>query len=98
MEHGAYPDRLDAANHPGEPAIPLDIISGRPMGYRRTADGRYVIWCVAFNGKDHGGKRVLGGKNREPTDAAYAGDWVWDFSGLPDRSPDTSSEPRRREH
>ncbi len=84
IEHGAYPDTLEAANRPGENSIPLDIISGKPMGYRKTPDGRYALWCVAFTGKDNGGKRALNKENPERTafrNPDYPGDWVWDFPG-----------------
>jgi len=83
IEHGAYPDTLEAANIVGEKSIPLDVISGKPMGYRKTADGRYALWCVGFDGKDDGGKRGYDEKHPEgpkfyqPT---YVGDWVWDFA------------------
>lgn len=83
IEHNAYPDTLEAANWPGEKSIPADVISGKPMVYRKAPDGRYALWCVGFDGKDHGGKRVLDEKNPGSTrfsSAEYHGDWVWDFS------------------
>jgi hypothetical protein len=84
IEHGTYPERLEEAKRAGEPAIPLDIISGKPMGYRRTADGRYALWCVGFDGVDDGG--IRGGDPKKPESQRfsrpdYKGDWVWDFSG-----------------
>ena len=82
IEHNTYPDTLEAANRAGETPIPPDVISGKPMGYRKTADGRYALWCVGFDGKDDGGKRVLDKDNPERTkfsDPKYSGDWVWDF-------------------
>jgi hypothetical protein len=82
IEHGAYPDTLDAASQPGEKSIPLDILSGKPMGYRKTADGSYALWCVGFNGIDHGGKRAVDPNEPRKTkfwDPQYTGDWVWDF-------------------
>jgi hypothetical protein len=82
IEHNSYPDTLEAANRPGEKSIPLDILSGNPMGYRKTADGRYALWCVSFDGVDHRGQRVLDQQQPENTkfaDPKYSGDWVWDF-------------------
>jgi len=82
IEHNTYPDTLEAANRAGEPSIPLDVISGKPMGYRKTPDGKYALWCVGFDGKDDGGKRVLDATNPANTrfsDPGYLGDWVWDF-------------------
>jgi hypothetical protein len=84
IEHGSYPDTLEAVNRAGERRIPLDVISEKAMGYRKTADGRYALWCVGFDGKDDGGKRVLDKDNPERTrfsDPKYVGDWVWDFAG-----------------
>jgi len=84
IEHGSYPDTLEAVNRAGERRIPLDVISGKAMGYRKTGDGRYALWCVGFDGKDDGGKRVLDKDNPERTrfsDPKYVGDWVWDFAG-----------------
>ena len=82
IEYGAYPDKLEAANRTGEKSIPPDVLTGKPMGYRKTADGRYVLWCAGFSGTDHGGKRVLDAhepQNTKFADPKYAGDWVWDY-------------------
>jgi hypothetical protein len=84
IKHNAYPPSLEDAENPGEPRIPLDIISGKPMGYRPTPDGKYQLWCVGFSGQDNGGKRLLDQKAPENTrfsDPKYTGDWVWDFAG-----------------
>ena len=51
IEHGSYPGTLEAANRAGEKSIPLDIISGKAMGYRKTPDGRYALWCVGSMGR-----------------------------------------------
>jgi hypothetical protein len=81
IEHGAYPDHLEDANHPGEKPIPPDLISGKPMGYRKTPDGRYVLWSVGFDQKDDGGKRNLNpeAKQKKKSDLSYLGDWVWGY-------------------
>jgi hypothetical protein len=82
IEHGSYPDSLQAANHAGETSIPMDAISGKSMGYRRTSNGKYMLWCVSLSGNDHGGKRVLDAKAPRLTkfnDPSYTGDWVWDY-------------------
>jgi hypothetical protein len=82
IEHGAYPDALSQANHPGEPPIPDDPLTRKPMGYRKTPNGRYTLWSLAFNGINHNGQRILDPKAPDHTkfsDPAYQGDWVWDF-------------------
>jgi hypothetical protein len=82
IEHGAYPDTLAQANHPGEPPIPNDILTGKPMGYRKTPNGRYALWSISLNRKDHNGLRILDPANPGHTNftaPSYQGDWVWDF-------------------
>jgi len=83
IEHNnTYPDTLEEANHPGEKSIPADVISGKPMGYSKTPDGKYALWCFGLDGKDHGGHRALDEKAPTLTkfaSATYSGDWVWSF-------------------
>jgi hypothetical protein len=82
MAHGSYPDSLDAVSRDERKPFPLDVLSGKAMGYRKTPDARYALWCVGMNGKDDGGTRVLDVKRPESTkfyDRTYTGDWVWDF-------------------
>ena len=82
IKHGSYPDSLDAVKLATGKPLPLDVMNGKPMGYRKTADGRYALWAVGFGGEDGGGKRTLDEKHPENTkfsDTKYVGDWVWDF-------------------
>jgi hypothetical protein len=82
LEHGGYPDSLDALRRAdGRPVAP-DLFSGKPLRYRTTADGKYALWSVGFDGKDNDGKRVTEkGKpmHTKFSDPNYSGDWVWDF-------------------
>ncbi len=82
IEKGSYPESLDAVKlFDGKP-LPLDVMNDNPMSYRKTADGKYALWSVGFDGKDDGGKRVLDKMKPESTrfsDEKYLGDWVWDF-------------------
>jgi hypothetical protein len=82
LEHKSYPDSLDELKRAGEPSLPGDPLGNGPMHYRKTADGRYALWSVGFDGKDDGGKRVLDSRKADNTrfsDASYKGDWVWSF-------------------
>jgi hypothetical protein len=81
IEHKSYPDSLEELTRAGE-KLPNDPLTGEPIHYRKTPDGRYKLWCVGFDGKDDGGKRVLNPKNPDSTkfsDPAYKGDWVWSY-------------------
>ena len=44
----------------------LPILRGKAFGYRRTADGEFILYSIGWNEKDDGG-------NLELSD----GDWVW---------------------
>jgi hypothetical protein len=82
IANGSYPDSLDAVRLADGKPLPPDPMDGKPMRYRKTADGRYALWSVGFDGKDDGGKRTVDEKKPENTrfnDEKYAGDWVWDF-------------------
>lgn len=62
--------------------LPHDIFDGRPLRYRRTDDGKYLLYSIGWNSKDDGGTM------EQPKDAqskanwsAEKGDWVW--QGVP---------------
>jgi hypothetical protein len=84
IEKGTYPDSLDAVKLANGKPLPLDIIRGKPMNYRKNSDGTYALWSVGLDSKDDGGKRgVMDSKDpskSRPTDENYLGDWVWDLT------------------
>ncbi len=71
LEKKAYPERLSDLAVP----LPMDVIGGQPLHYRRTADGGYVLYSVGWNARDDGGDPGQG------KDALTQGDWVWRISG-----------------
>ena len=82
IAHQGYPGSLDDMEPAAVKRLPLDVLSAKPIGYRKTPEGRYALWCIGFDGKDDGGKRVLDDEQPEKTklyDTSYIGDWVWDF-------------------
>ena len=68
LAHGQYPEALDALVPQFATKLPHDIVVGEPLKYHRTADGRFVLYSVGWDGKDDGG---VAGK------AVEEGDWVW---------------------
>lgn len=84
IENGSYPASLSGlTTWEGKP-LPLDPITGKEMGYRKTENGRYALWSAGFDCKDDGGKRNLDSKNPDTIrfhKKEYIGDWVWDFPG-----------------
>ena len=59
-------------------ALPHDIINGQPLKYRRTDNGRFILYSVGWNEKDDGGVVAItkGNPPRQDTDQ---GDWVWQY-------------------
>jgi hypothetical protein len=74
--NGGFPETLEALIPKFIAAIPKDVCDGKPMRYRRTADGGYELWSVATNRKDDGGQSVGADK-----DAPEPPDWVWRMPG-----------------
>jgi hypothetical protein len=76
LADGEYPETLDALAPQFIDNIPHDIIGGKPLHYRRTADGKYLLYSVGWNEVDDAGKIGL----RDPGSHYInlrLGDWVW---------------------
>jgi hypothetical protein len=69
LAHGQYPDSLEPLVPQFAAKLPHDVIGGEPLQYHRTADGRFVLYSVGWNGKDDGGVADK---------AIEEGDWVWE--------------------
>ena len=76
MGLGACPETLDALAPRFIAALPPDVVGGQSLKYRRTDDGRFVLYSVGRNGTDDGGKVVLKEKSKSYLDLDQ-GDWVW---------------------
>jgi len=76
LARGTYPDSLAALAPEFAAKVATDPMSGRPFGYERTADGRFRLWSIAWNGKDDGGATVTRAPARTELDLEQ-GDWVW---------------------
>ncbi len=71
MDAGAYPDTLGALVPKYIEALPHDVIDGEPLRYRRTDDGRFLLYAVGLNGTDDGGA------TGEKSNARDHLDWAW---------------------
>jgi hypothetical protein len=63
---GQYPESLDLLAPQYVQKLPRDLITGQPLKYRRTDDGKFLLYSVGWDEKDHGGVRLKD-----------TGDWVW---------------------
>jgi hypothetical protein len=77
LAHGEYPDKLDALAPQFIVNLPHDIIGGQPLHYRRTDDGKFVLYSVGWNETDDGGTVVFL-KSGSSVDRDK-GDWVWQY-------------------
>jgi len=55
QHHGTYPPSLDALVPEFIPRPPVDHAVGSPLVYRRTGNGRYLLYSLGLNGVDDGG-------------------------------------------
>jgi hypothetical protein len=78
LSAGQYPDHLVALTPRFLEHLPADPVNGEPMKYRRTDDGRFLLYSVGLNRKDDGGTIALDKKGK-PAPVGLEGDWVWRY-------------------
>ena len=76
LAHGEYPGTLDALVPQFIEKLPHDIIGGEPLIYRRTSDGKFLLYSIGWNEKDDGGQDVSATSPNGAIDFTK-GDWVW---------------------
>ena len=76
MVNGSYPDALDKLTPNFIDTLPVDIIGGQPLQYRRVNDGSFLLYSVGWNEKDDGGTVALDHQGKEDRNQ---GDWVWHY-------------------
>ena len=77
---GAYPDTLAALVPEFAAKLPHDLFDGQPLRYRRTPEGKYLLYSIGWNAKDDGGTPAYS-KEGKPEFGTVSGDWVW--QGVP---------------
>jgi len=55
LRHGRPPNDLAALVPDFLPAVPIDLMSGRPLAYLLTAGGASTLYSVGEDGRDDGG-------------------------------------------
>jgi hypothetical protein len=76
LAHGEYSESLDALSPRFIEKLPHDVIGGQPLHYRRTDDGKFLLYSIGWNETDDGGQVAFtksGSVDREK------GDWVWQY-------------------
>ena len=72
----SYPETLDGLAPRFIAQLPHDIINGQPLHYRRTEDGKFLLYSVGWNETDDGGQVVF---NNYGVVDKERGDWVWRY-------------------
>jgi hypothetical protein len=75
LGRGQFPETLNPLAPEFIEKLPHDIINVQPLKYRRTEDGKYLLYSVGWNETDDGG-HVSPNRTGEGADTAE-GDWVW---------------------
>jgi hypothetical protein len=73
---GEFPTTLEALTPQFIAQLPHDLINGQPLHYRRTGDGRFVLYSVGWNESDDGGTVAV---SKNGTVNQEKGDWVWQY-------------------
>ncbi len=82
LAQGQYPKELNALVPRFAATLPHDIINGQPLKYRRTENGRFILYSVGWNEKDDGGV-VAATKDNPVRQDQLQGDWVWRYPEKP---------------
>jgi hypothetical protein len=72
--HNEYPESLDTVVPRFIGQVPLDLIGGQPLHYRRKADGNFLLYSVGWNESDDGGQVV---SREDRPENLKNGNWVW---------------------
>jgi hypothetical protein len=76
LAHGQYPETLTALVPALLHAVPQDILTGKPLIYRPTGTGGFMLYSVGWNLTDESGLIAMT-KERTPRPDLAQGDWVW---------------------
>jgi hypothetical protein len=75
---GQYPESLAELVPQFIEQLPADSVNGGPMKFRRTNDGKFVLYSVGWNETDDGGTPALADDASAKPDFKR-GDWVWRY-------------------
>ncbi|OIR08118.1 hypothetical protein GALL_96170 [mine drainage metagenome] len=70
---GAYPDSLVRLVPEYLPAVPKDVVNGRPLRYRTQSAGDYLLYSVGIDGVDNDGEQGAASMRR----VLARGDLAW---------------------
>lgn len=75
LVHGDYPEMLEALVPQFIERLPHDIVGGQPLRYRRSSDGKFLLYSVGWNQIDDNG--ISFGTTTNGLPDYRTGDWIW---------------------
>ncbi|HEY6169474.1 MAG TPA: hypothetical protein VI454_15640, partial [Verrucomicrobiae bacterium] len=78
LKHGTLPETLDALDTAVLPGggLPRDVITGEPLRFAQTADGKFKLYATGWDRVDDGGVPAFIDEKNARVDFTK-GDWVW---------------------
>jgi hypothetical protein len=76
LAQGEYPGSLDSLEPRFIEKLPPDIINGEPLHYRRSFDGKFLLYSVGWNETDDNGQVVT---TKAGAIDNSKGGWVWKY-------------------
>ncbi len=92
LKHGTWPDKLEDLKASGLKEVPLDPYDGKPIRYRRLADG-VVAYSVGKDRRDDGGQVGRYPPGTLPVDEGYR---LWDVTARHQPTPAAPGEKKER--
>lgn len=86
LRYGNLPEKLSELTPELLPTVPLDPVDGKPLRYRRNAEGTFLLYSVGVDGKDDGGdptSSANGASNSYYWINDHVHDWVWPQPATP---------------
>ena len=77
LSQGDYPATLGALTPIFLKKVPQDVVNGKPLAYRKKADGTFLLYSVGWNEKNDDGLLVVRQSGNPILDE---GDWVWQYT------------------
>jgi len=77
LARGQYPESLTELVPQFISQLPVDLINGAPMKYRRANDTKFLLYSVGWNETDDDGVPAPTRTTQSKPD--HSGDWVWRF-------------------
>lgn len=74
LANGCYPETLDELLPKFAERLPHDLITGKPLKYRRTEKEKFLLYATGWNATDDGG---AAGQKKVNSLAMANVDWLW---------------------